>query len=223
VEEVVLDRPGVPQEVALQALDGVVHRHVPPQRDPLQDLLEVRYVLLGDHHREGAPVQHLAEGQHEVVGDDNGHALVVERLDDAGAVHLVPHGAEAEAAVLHVLDVVHPAGHPAGQQAVHPHVVVLPVAPVPEEHWPDPAVHVAGEEGQDAPAGHRQAADVPERPPGGPDGCFGQGDVLPGVKDALRAIGVAQRLDGVLAEVAVRGRRVRSLEESSNDHGVLES
>jgi hypothetical protein len=69
----------------LQPFDPGVHRHVLPEGDPLQDGLDVGYVL-GDDHRECTPVQHVAERQHEVVGDDHLHALVVEGLLDVGLV-----------------------------------------------------------------------------------------------------------------------------------------
>lgn len=212
VEEIVLDWFGVPQEMPLRLLHVALHSRVLAVADPLEDLLQIRDLLLRHHHGEGAPVQNVLERQHEVVGDDHRHALVVDGLHDPGAVHLVAHGADAEPARLHVLDVGHPPGDGRREHLVDPHVAVLAL-PLLDQDRPDAAVHLAGEEGEDGTPRRRPPPDIPVKILGRPHVGLRQRNVLPAQEDPLGDVRIAHHFDRVLPEFLVELSGVGSLQQ----------
>uniref|UniRef100_J3L7E0 Uncharacterized protein n=1 Tax=Oryza brachyantha TaxID=4533 RepID=J3L7E0_ORYBR len=73
------------------------------ERDGGEDGVEPGHVLLRDEHADLLPGDGVGEGEHDVVGDDDGDAAEHHRLHQAGAPGRPPKRAEAEDGALHVL------------------------------------------------------------------------------------------------------------------------
>ena len=156
VEGIVHLRLVVPDEVWAHLAQPRLHAAVAPLRYRTQNVAQPRNVTLGNGDRESIPGENVAEGQDEIVSDDDGHAVVVDGFDNARTVHLVPRRADAELARLHVLLVRGDSGNFLGQHLVDLHVGML-VFPMLQQHRSHTPVHLPREERQ-------ERALVPPRP-----------------------------------------------------------
>ncbi|GJN24778.1 hypothetical protein PR202_gb12541 [Eleusine coracana subsp. coracana] len=151
-------RPAVHHEVAAHGGHPPLQLDVPSRRHGGKQFLDPRDVSDAHPHGECVPVEHVGERQRIVaVVHDDGHALEVDGLGQPRAGHLVPAGAQAEAAAPHHVRV----RHAAGEVLAHLHVRVAPVLPVLQQDGPHRAVVPARKEGQDGPVGRRGPAYLP--------------------------------------------------------------
>lgn len=183
MKDIVLLGHIVPKEMLPHPPHPVLHHGVPCPGNRGEDVPEVRDVPLEDENRKRLPVQYVEEWGDEVVRDDHGHAPVQDGLDDPRAIDLVPFGAYAVLAILHVPSVVLSYG------ARYHHVRIL-VLPVFEEEGSDAPVHFPCEEGEGGPLGGGPAPDNPHRVLRCSDVRFGERDVLAEL-EPLFDVGVA--------------------------------
>lgn len=144
IEHIVPLRRTTNHKMSLHDLHSPLHPYELSRRYTAQYRLEVRYVLGLNLHREGLPVEHVAEGQHVVVGDYDGHALEVDCFHDSRASHLVPTRAEAVLALPHHVVV----RYSLREVLMDLNLFIFALPPVQEER-PDVAVEAPCEEGEE--------------------------------------------------------------------------
>ena len=106
MKEIVFNWMRMPEEMALNPLNSPLKSHVPSIRNREKNLFQSGNLLFLYDDRERPPFKHLEEGRHEIIGNNDGNALIGYRFQDSRTVDFEPARAQAEFAALHKLYII---------------------------------------------------------------------------------------------------------------------